>query len=172
MLARVFLLLSLLVVREVVEDRRRVLESVNDFHHLNSVSVGNFLRVTRVRHRLVLIVLQADVTQLRVGHVLDVDPLHAERALPFVLRPDARVGIVVDGRDHLRNAAEMAAAVDREEEVNDAGVLFAFAECLIQALVAVLRRTPNLVLDAAVNVVFRVGFDDEESGEGKRNLNY
>lgn len=163
MLARVFLLLPLLVVREVVEDRRRVLEAVNDFHHLNTVTVGHLLRVTRVRHRLVLIVLQADVSQLRVRHVLDVDPLDAKRSLPLVLRPDARIGIVVDRRDHLSDAAEVARAVNGEEKVNDAVLLLAFAECLIQALVAVLRRAPNLVFDAAVNVVLRVGFDDKES---------
>lgn len=162
-LATIFLLLTLLVVREVIEDRRRVLEAMNDFHHLNSVTVGNFLRVTRVCHRLVLVVLQANMTQLRIGNILNVDPLHAERALPLVLRPNARVGIVVDRRDHLSDTAEMSAAVDRKEEVNDAGVLFAVTECLIQSLVAVLRGAPNLVFDAAVNVVFRVGFDDKES---------
>lgn len=163
MLARVFLLLPLLVVREVVEDRRCVLEAVDDLHHLNPVAVGNLLRVARVRHRLVLVVLQPDMAQLRVGHVLDVNPLDAERALPLVLRPDARIGIVVDRRYHLSDAAKVARAVDREEQVDDAALLFAFAERLIQSLVAVLGGAPNLVFDAAMNVVLRVGFDDKES---------
>jgi hypothetical protein len=48
----------------------------------------------------------------------------------------------------------VSAAVDREEEVNDAVFLLAFAESLVEALVAVLCGAPNLVLDAAVNVVF------------------
>lgn len=89
-----------------------MLEGVDDFNHLNTVAVGNFLRVARVRDRLVFVVLQSNVTQLRVRNVLHVNPLDAERTLPLVLRPDARIGIVIHRRDHLGHATEMTGAVD------------------------------------------------------------
>lgn len=67
----------------------------------------------------------------------------------------------------------MTAAVDREEQVDDAIFLLTLAERLIEALVAMFSGAPNFVFDAAVNIVFRVGFDDEESTriEGKLVLN-
>jgi hypothetical protein len=51
------------------------------------------------------------VAQLSVGNILDVDPLDAEGALPLVLGPDARVGIVIDWRDHLSDATKVTGAV-------------------------------------------------------------
>merc|ERR1719233_1117035 len=81
------LLLSLLIVDEVVEDTSGVLVAVQDLQHLLPFLGGNPLRVPTVSNWLVLIVLQPDVPQLGVRHVLHVDPLHFELALPLVLCP-------------------------------------------------------------------------------------
>lgn len=163
-LPSVLLHLALLVVLEIVENRRLVLEAVDDLQHLDALGVGDLLRVARVGHRFVLVVFQPNVAQVRVRYVLHVDPAHLERALPLVLRPDARVGVVVDGGHHLRDATEVARSVDGEKQIHHATLLFALAERLIQALVAVLGRTPDFVLNTAMNIVFRVRLDDKESG--------
>lgn len=91
LLAVVLLLLSLLVVHEVVEDRRRMPVRVHDSQHLQSLGMGHFLRVAGIRHRLVVVVLQADVTQLHVGHVLHVNPTDLRHHNPHV-------GLTVDVR--------------------------------------------------------------------------
>lgn len=133
-----------------------MLETVDDFHHLNTVSVGDFLGVTRVRDRLVFIILQANMSQLRVGHVFYINPLNAERALPLILRPNTRVGIIIDLRYHLSHATEVTGAVNRKEQVDNAVLLLTFSECLVQSLVAMLRGAPNLILDTAMDVIFRI----------------
>ena len=135
---------------------------MNDAEHLAALLRRNFLSVSRICHRLSLVVLQADVSQLAVRNVLDVYPLDGELALPFLLSPDVRRRLVVDGRRHLRDTAEVAAAVDAEEQV-DRALAFALAERRIQPLVAVLCAAPDAVLDRPVNVVLRVTLDDEES---------
>ena len=104
----VFLRLSFLVMAEIVENGRGVSVRVQDLEHLqfyNSLRKsienrwkkgtnltalvdGDLLGVARVGHRLVLVVLQSNVAQGRVGHVLDVDPLDGKLAAPLVLRPD------------------------------------------------------------------------------------
>lgn len=61
---------------------------LNDYH--SALLRRHFLGVARVRHRLVLVVLEPDVAQGGVGHVLHVDPLDGELAAPLVLRPDAQ----------------------------------------------------------------------------------
>ena len=156
------LLLSRLVVGEIVKDARLVAILMQDLHDLLSLLRGHLLRVARVRHRLVLVVLQPDVPQLAVGHVLHVDPLHLELSLPLVLRPHLRRRVVVDGRHHLRHAAEVSRAVDAVQEV-DGALGLAFAVRRIQVLVAVLRAAPDRVLDRAVDVVLRVALYDKVS---------
>ena len=68
-------LLALLVVDKVVQDRRLVVEGVNDFQHRLRLVGRDLLGVPAVGHRLVLVVLQADVPQLGIRHVLHIDPL-------------------------------------------------------------------------------------------------
>ena len=73
LLALLFLL-ALLVVDKVVEDRCHVVEGVDDLQHRLGLVRRHLLGVAAVGHRLVLVVLQPDVPQLHVGHVLDVYP--------------------------------------------------------------------------------------------------
>lgn len=96
-LLRVLLQLPFLIVSEIVENRCRMVESMNNFQDLEPLRVWHLLHVTRIRHRFVLIVLQANVAQLCVGHIFHIEPLHLELALPFVLVPDGRYRIIVDG---------------------------------------------------------------------------
>jgi len=61
--ALVLLRLTLFVVREIVENGRRVTERVDYFQNLASFIDGDFLSVPGVGDGLVLIVFEADVTQ-------------------------------------------------------------------------------------------------------------
>lgn len=161
----VLLQLTLLVVDKVVKDRHRVLVRVDDLERLQTLGVRHLLRVARVCDGFVLVVFQPNLTQLAVRDVLDVDPAHLEGALPLVLRPNARDRVVVDGRHHLGDPAKVARPVDGEEQIDHAALFFALAVRLIEPLVAVFGRAPDLVLDAAVDVVLRVGLDHEEPGQ-------
>lgn len=162
-LTRVLLHLAFFVVLKIIEYRRLVLETVNDLQHLNALRIWHFLCVARVCHRFVFVVLQPNVAQVRVRYVLHVDPTHLERTLPFILRPDTRVGVVIDSGHHLRHAAEMARTVHGEEQIHRAALFLTLSECLVQALVAMLGRAPYLVLNTTMNIVFRIRFDHEES---------
>ena len=53
-----------------------VFVGVDDLEHLPALLWRHLLRVPAVGDRLVLVVLQPDVPQLAVGHVLHVDPPH------------------------------------------------------------------------------------------------
>lgn len=58
----------------------------------------------------------------------------------------------------------MTRSVNREKQVDNA-VLFALVSIsLVQAFVAMLSWAPNLVFDAAMDVIFRIRLDDKESG--------
>lgn len=148
---------------EVIEYRHGVLEAVDDFQRLDSLRIRHLLGVARVCDGLVFVILQPDLPQLGIRDVLDVDPAHLEGTLPLVLRPHGRNGVVIDGRHHLRDTAEMSRSVHREEQIHHASLLFAFAVRLVQPLVAVFGGAPDLVLDASVDVILRVRFDYEES---------
>ncbi len=132
----------------------------NDLQHLLGLLQRHLLRVTGVGHGLVVIVLQADVPELAVGHVFNKQPVHVEFALPLVLRPNAGAGAVVYGRAHLRHAAEVSAAVDAEQQI-DRTLAADGAKGRIQPLVTVFRAAPDGVLDGAVDVVLRVALNDE-----------
>lgn len=105
------------------------------------------------------------MTKLHVRNVFNIDPPHAELSLPLVLRPHARVRIIVDRASHTGHPAEVPASVHREEQVNDTTLPLPLAEGRIEALVTVLCAAPDFVLDAAMDVVLRVGLDNEESGK-------
>ncbi len=127
----------------------------DDLQHLLGLLQRHLLRVTGVGHGLVVIVLQADVPELAVGHVFNKQPVHVEFALPLVLRPNAGTGAVVYGRTHLRHTAEVSAAVDAEQQI-DRTLAVDGAKGRIQPLVTVFRAAPDGVLDGAVDVVLRV----------------
>lgn len=57
----------------------------------------------------------------------------------------------------------MPTPIDAVEQIDSTCLLFALMERLIQTLVAVLRRAPNVVLDAAMNVILGIRLDDEET---------
>lgn len=79
LLAAVLLLLTLLVVHEIVEDGRGVAVRVHYPQHLQALGVGHLLGVPRVRYRLVVVVLQPDVAELYVGHVLHIYPSYLRK---------------------------------------------------------------------------------------------
>lgn len=162
MLLSVLLQLALLVVNEVIEYRHGVLEGVDDLQRLDSLRVGHLLGVARVCDGFVFVILQPYLPKLCIRHILHVDPAHLKGALPLVLGPHVRNGVVIHGRHHLRDTAEVSRPVHREEQIHHTAFLFAFAIRLIQPLVAVFGRAPDLVLDASVDVILRVGFDNEE----------
>lgn len=64
----------------------------------------------------------------------------------------------------------MTGAVYGKEKVNHTSILLLLTESLIQSLVAVLGRAPNLVFDAAMNVVLGVGLDDKEPTREENKL--
>lgn len=131
--------------------------------HLLALGIGNLLRVTRVRYRLILVIFQTNRTQLGIRHVLHVNPAHFKRTLPLVLRPHRRIRGIIHVRNHLRHTAKMPTPIDAVEQIDSTCLLFALMERLIQTLVAVLRRAPNVVLDAAMNVILGIRLDDEET---------
>jgi hypothetical protein len=160
-LLAVLLLLPLFVVHKVVENGGGVLIGVDNLENHLALVGRNFLRVPGVSDGLVFIVLQTDVPQLAVGHVLHVDPLDLELAFELVLHPYTATGVgIVHCTQHLRHAAKVARAVHREQQVDGpVGVLG--LEGPVQSLVAVISRAPNLVLDAAVDVVLTEALDDK-----------
>lgn len=161
-LALILLGLPALVMPEVVEDACGVAVGMQNTQHRDTFRVRNFLCVSRISHRLVLIVLELNVSQLHIRNILHVYPTDAKLTLPLVLRPDTTVALIVNRRDHLRHAAEMTGSVHREEEIKRRTLATRFPVSLIQPLVTVLRAAPNLILDGPVDVIFRIGFDDEK----------
>ena len=123
--------------------------SMNNLKYGFSLLGRHFLGISRIRDRLEIVVLQHDMPQFTVRHVLHVDPLHFELALPLILRPDARAGVVVDRRDHLSDTAEMTATVHRVEQIDRTHIHLLF-ERIVQFHVAVFGRTPDTVLDGSV----------------------
>ena len=133
---------------------------VNNAQHLFALLHRHLLSVARVGNWLVLIVLQLDVAKLAVRHVLHVDPLDPKSTLPFVNTvPDHRV--IVDGRHHLRDAAEVATSVNTEIQV-DRSLALALAVGSVQSLVAILSAAPFAVFDGATDIVLGVALNDKE----------
>ena len=83
--------------------------------YLLALVAENLLRISGIGDGFIFVVFQPDVTELGVGHVLDVDPLDFELSLPLVLEPDARGPVVVNVTHHLRHAAKVTRAVDAVE---------------------------------------------------------
>jgi len=83
----VLLLLPLLVVRKVVENRRRVTVLVHYLQHVPALLKGNLLRVAGVGHGFAFVVLESYVPQLNVRNILHVNPAHSKLALPLILGP-------------------------------------------------------------------------------------
>jgi hypothetical protein len=102
---------------------------------------------------------------LPVGNILHENPPQLEDSLPLVLRPHGRCLIIVYGRDHLRDSAEVSAEgmsakpyetwidlrpVYRKEQVDRSPSLL---ERLVETLIAVRSARPNLMLERLVHVV-------------------
>lgn len=90
------LFLTFLVMSEVVKDARRVAVRVENFQHLLSLFVGNFLGIPRLCDGLVLVVLQSDVPQLIIRNILDINPLDFKLPLPLILCPNRGRRAIVD----------------------------------------------------------------------------
>lgn len=161
-LALILLSLPALVMPEVVEDARGVAIGMQDTQYRDTFRVRDLLRVSRVGYRLVLIVLELNVSQLHIRNILHVYPTDAKLTLPLVLGPDTTVGLIVNRGDHLRHAAEMTGSVYGEKQIKGRTFATRFPVSLIQPLITVLRAAPNFILDGPVDVVLRVGFNHEK----------
>jgi len=137
---------------EVVENGAAVAVHVKYPQHLKSGHLGYLLCVARVRDRLALVVLEADVAQLAVGDVLHKDPPHMEHPSPALcLLPERQPARVVDSTLHRCHAAEGAACVHAEEEEDRCPVLL--AEGAVKPLVAPVGARPHSKLDAGAHIV-------------------
>jgi len=77
---------------------------LEDLDHLLALVSGHLLRVPAVGDGLVLVGLDEDVPELLVWDVLELDPLHAEDAVPLpVLHPHV-AALELNARGHLRHA--------------------------------------------------------------------
>lgn len=72
----------------------------------------NLLRISAVGHRLVVVVLEYDMTELGIRNVLYDVPLDREEPVPFVLLPKIHVLGEINSADHLGDSTELAAGVD------------------------------------------------------------
>lgn len=122
----------------------------------------DLLCVSRVGHRLILIVLELNVSQLHIRNILHVYPTDAKLTFPLVLGPDTTVALIVNRGDHLRHTAKMTGSVYREEQIKGCTFATRFSIRLIQPFITVLRAAPNFILDGSVDIVLRVGFDHEK----------
>lgn len=84
-LALILLGLTALVMPEIVENACRMTIGMQDTQHRDALRVRDFLRVSRISYRLVLIVLELNVSQLHVRNILHVYPTDAKLTLPLVL---------------------------------------------------------------------------------------
>lgn len=110
------------------------------------------------------------MSKLRVGNILDINPLDIELSLPLVLGPQLRPGLKVNTRDHLSTSAKLPGTVHREEKIDrTAATSITSVKSLVKARISGLGRAPYAVLDAVHDVVFRVRLDDEEAGELMRH---
>jgi hypothetical protein len=81
----VLLFLPLFVVGKVIKYRSGVAILVHYFEDVATLFKRNLLRVSRVGHRFAFVVLESYMSQLNVGHVLNINPTHSKLALPLVL---------------------------------------------------------------------------------------
>ena len=138
-----------------------MLEPVKDLEHHFTLLWRDLLRVPGVGDGLVFIVFQPNVTQLGVGHILDIDPLDLELAFELVLDPDSGSGVaVVHTAQHFSHATKVSGSVDGKEQENGAGPVLGLVG-RVQPLVAVICGTPDLVFDASMNVIFTEALDDK-----------
>jgi len=110
-----------------------------DPQHLLSGFWQKLLSVAGVSDRLLLLsIRQSDVSQSRIRHVADIDPLDLDDTLPFILGPNSAASSVIDRSKHLSNAAEVTARVHAEEEI-DRATAVVLLEGLVKALVTGFR---------------------------------
>lgn len=163
LLAAILFFLPFLVMHKIIKNRSRMSVRMDDSQNLNSFSVRYLLSVSRISNRLIFIIFQTNMPQLHIRDILNINPAHLKLSLPLILRPHRAISVVVHVRNHLGHSTEMSGTVNRKEQKNRT-IRFAFMKSLVEALVAVLGAAPNLVFDAAMNVVFRVRFYNEKTG--------
>ena len=138
-----------------------MLETMKDLEHHFTLLGRDLLRVPGVGDGLIFIVLQPNVTQLGVGHILDINPLDLELAFELVLDPDSGSGVaVVHTAQHFSHATKVSGSVDGKEQENGAGPVLGLVG-RVQPFVAVICGTPDLVFDASMNVIFTEALDDK-----------
>ena len=141
-----------------------MLEPVEDLEHHFALLWRDLLRVPGVGHGLTLIIFQANVTQLRIRHILHINPLNLELAFELVLDPDGGSGVaVVHTAQHFSHATKMSRAVDREEQ-EDGALPILGLEGRVQPFVAVICGAPDLVFDTSMDVIFTEALDDKVPG--------
>ena len=134
---------------------------VHDTQYLFALLRWHLLRVARVCHRFVLIVLQSDVTQLTVRNVLNIYPFHFNLAFSLILGPHTRSGIIVQGGHHLCHPTKVSTSIYAEEQVQRTFAL-TFTVGSVHTFIAMLCTTPDTVLDGAMDIVLRITLYYEE----------
>jgi len=103
--------------------------------------------------------------QLGVRHILNVNPLDLKLAFELVLHPNTTSGVaVVHTSQHFSHAAKVTGTVNGKKQVDGAlavGGTFLGLVGRIQTFVAMVRRTPDFVLDATMYVVLAKALDDK-----------
>lgn len=160
--ALILLGLPALVMPEIVEDARGVTVGMQDAQYCDTFCVRHLLCVSRVGHRLVLVVFELNVSQLHIRNILYVNPTDAKLTLPLVLRPDTTVALIVNRGDHLRHTAEMTGSIHRKKQIKGRTFATCLSVSLIQPLITVLRAAPNFILDGPMDVILRIRFDHEK----------
>lgn len=97
-----------------LEHRRDVTILVQNVQETLALARRDFLRVAGKRDRLEVVVGQVDVTQRRVGNVLDVAPPDAELTAESVVRPNSRFFVEIDAARHLGDTTKFATVVHAE----------------------------------------------------------
>lgn len=69
---------------EIVKDGSGVMVRVHNAQHLQTFSMRHFLRIARIRHRFVFVILQPDVAQLHIRHVFHIHPTHLRTFFRFI----------------------------------------------------------------------------------------
>ena len=137
----------------VIQNTGGIFIAVNQPHRFLAFLRGNVVTVLGEGDRFVLIVLQGDVAQAGVGHVLQVDPSHSEVSFPprFIAFPDIGSSFEINEADHLRDTTELFATNDAEEEI-DWTLVSVLSVCVVQFTINLVLAGPNSVFDTDEDV--------------------
>lgn len=112
--------LLLVVELEIVKELGRGSEIVEDPKHALANFGVNFLTVSALASRSVLVQRVFDVDELSVWNIFDLDPLNIDGSWPFsILFPHVLIHVLmIDCSHHLGQAAEMLGFVHAEKQIN------------------------------------------------------